>query len=229
MATNILLVEDDSRLAPLVVQCLEDHHYRVRWCRDGGQALDAFKAMQPDLVLLDIMLPGKDGLVLCQEFHRLGKTAILMLTARGDESDRVLGLELGADDYLTKPFGLKELLARIKAILRRCEWRRESEERVIRTFGDFRLDPERRQLYRDEDLVVLTRSEFDILDLLTRSPGRVLSRDQLLDQIKGGRTEAFDRAVDTHVSNLRKKIELDPKSPIYIQTVWGIGYRFQRP
>lgn len=229
MATKILLVEDDRRLAPLVVQCLEDHHYQVRWCLDGARALFEFKNMQPDLVLLDIMLPGKDGLSLCQEIRKLGQTAILMVTARGDETDRVLGLELGADDYLTKPFGLKELLARIKAILRRCEWRQTPTEQALRTFAEFTLDLERRQLLRDQQTVPLTRSEFDILELLTQQPGRVLSRDQLLDQVKGGRTDAFDRAVDTHVSNLRKKIEVDPKNPRFIQTVWGIGYRFQQP
>lgn len=226
---KILLVEDDRRLAPWVIQCLEDHHHEVRWCRDGSQAIAQFKSMSPDLVLLDIMLPGKDGLTLCQEMRSLGKTAILMLTARGDETDRVLGLELGADDYLTKPFGLKELLARIKAILRRCEWRDTTLTTPARSFGEFTLELESRRLLRCDQQVLLTRSEFDILELLTRSPGTVLSRDQLLDQVKGGRTEAFDRAVDTHVSNLRKKIERDPKKPTLIQTVWGIGYRFQQP
>jgi two-component system phosphate regulon response regulator OmpR len=149
-----------------------------------------------------------------------------MLTAKGDESDRVVGLELGADDYLPKPFGLKELLARIRAVLRRYRQGADRNEGGTRVLGPLELDPLRRTLCRDGRPIELTRSEFDILDLLTASPGRVFTRDDLLRQVRGGDTEAFDRAVDTHISNLRRKIEADPKQPRLILTVWGVGYKW---
>jgi len=231
MANKILLVEDDRRLAPLVQQFLEDHHYQVIWCGDGQRGLDRFRTERPDLVVLDIMLPGKDGFTFCQEIRRHHRTPILMLTARGDESDRVLGLELGADDYLTKPFGLRELQARIKALLRRSTWtaRRDDSGSQIREIGEFQLDLDQRLLLKGETQIELTRSEFDILDALSSHPGRVWHRNALLDRIKGGQGDAFDRSVDTHISNLRRKIEVDPKSPQYILTVWGVGYRLQVP
>ena len=229
MSKKILLVEDDRRLAPLVQQFLEDHHFKVRWCCDGKQGWQVFQNERPDLVVLDIMLPGKDGFSFCQELRRHHQTPVLMLTARGDEADRVLGLELGADDYLTKPFGLRELMARIKALLRRSAWTENPENAhgEIRKLGPFQLDLDQRLLLKGTSKIELTRSEFDILDALSSHPGRVWHRNDLLDRIKGGLADTFDRSVDTHISNLRKKIELDPRSPQYILTVWGVGYRLQ--
>lgn len=226
MKTRILLVEDDRKLAPLVQRYLEDHHFEVAWAKDGDRGLRDFESFGPDLVVLDLMLPGRDGLTLCRDIRAKSRVAILMLTAKGDESDRVVGLELGADDYLTKPFGLKELLARIRAILRRYQIWDEKDSEGPRTVGPFQLDFDQRTLTRDGRGILLTRSEFDLLGVLTARPGRVFAREELLQQVRGGETEAFDRAVDTHISNLRSKIEADPKRPRFIETVWGVGYRW---
>jgi len=226
MTTRILLIEDDGKLAPLVREFLVDQGYEVSWAADGTRGLELFAELRPDLVVLDLMLPGVDGLTLCRHIRAEGQTAVLILTARGDEMDRVLGLELGADDYLTKPFGLKELLARIRAVLRRYHAEARQVGRPERRVGPFHIDLDQRSLERDGVAVSLTRSEFDILELLTRRPGRVLTRDDLLQQVRGGETAAFDRAVDTHISNLRKKLEPDPKHPRFLVTVWGVGYRW---
>ena len=179
----------------------------------------------PDLVILDLMLPGKDGLTLCREVRAMSRVGILILTAKGDEADRVIGLELGADDYLTKPFGLPELLARLRAILRRYR-PTEEESEAVRRIGPFVIDRKGRTVTRSGKPIELTRSEFDILDRLTRSAGQVFRRDELLQEVRGGETEAFDRAVDSHISNLRAKIEVDAKQPEFIKTVWGVGYRW---
>ncbi len=226
MTQRILLVEDDRKLAPLVRSFLEDHHFEVAWAADGDVGWREFERIEPDLVVLDLMLPGRDGLTLCRQIRDAGRAGILILTAKGDETDRVVGLELGADDYLTKPFGLPELLARIRAILRRCNPAPKDEQAVDRTVGPFALDASRRTLSRAGTPIDLTRSEFDILERLTKRPGRVFSRDELLEEVRGGETEAFYRAVDTHISNLRAKIEVDPKNPVFIETVWGVGYRW---
>lgn len=222
---RILLVEDDERLAPLVKQFLEDNRFEVTWISDGHQASRQFRNQDWALVVLDLMLPGKDGLTLCREFRESSDAGVLILTARGDEMDRILGLDLGADDYLTKPFSLAELLARIRAIMRRCGTMNRTSE-LIRTLGTLSIDLVARKLFRNEESIELTRSEFDILDRLTRKPGWVLSREDLLQEIRGGETDAFDRAVDTHISNLRAKIEEDPKHPKLIKTVWGVGYQW---
>jgi two-component system phosphate regulon response regulator OmpR len=228
MADRILIVEDDRKLAPLVKRYLEDHHFQVEWVADGDEAERRFTSFRPDLVVLDLMLPGRDGLSLCREIRNRHRTAILILTAKGDETDRVIGLELGADDYLTKPFGLKELLARIRAILRRYHGS-PPDGQDQRVLGPFSLDTSHRTLRRDGEDIVLTRSEFDLLELLTRNAGRVFRRDELLHGLRGGEADAFDRAIDTHISNLRRKIETDPKNPRYIITVWGLGYRWGQP
>lgn len=226
MTQRILLVEDDSKLAPLVRSYLEDNHFEVAWAADGDKGWGDFERFKPDLVILDLMLPGRDGLTLCRQIRDAGRAGILILTAKGDETDRVVGLELGADDYLTKPFGLPELLARIRAILRRCYSAPVDEQDTNRTIGPFAIDASRRMLFQNGTPIELTRSEFDILERLTRRPGRVFGRDELLEEVRGGETEAFYRAVDTHISNLRAKIEIDPKNPVYIETVWGVGYRW---
>ena len=164
--------------------------------------------------------------VLCKQIRSAGQSGVLILTAKGDESDRIVGLELGADDYLTKPFSLPELLARIRAVLRRYRPAAAEEPELSRTFGPFTLDLLARELSRKDERVELTRTEFDLLERLTRWPGRVFTREELLDAVRGGETEAFDRAVDRHVSNLRAKIEEDPRKPAFLQTVWGVGYRW---
>lgn len=230
-APRVLLIEDDRTLAPLVRRYLEDHGLEVRWAEDGDRGWREVQAFAPDLVVLDLMLPGRDGLTLCRDIRARGGTGILMLTARGDETDRVVGLELGADDYLSKPFSLRELLARIRAVLRRTggsadEPRERGAGAGARAVEPFVLDPEQRTLTRDGRAIELTRSEFDLLELLTRRPGRVYRREELLERVRGGETEAYDRAVDTHVSNLRRKLEADPKNPELIATVWGVGYRW---
>ena len=226
MTHRILLVEDDRKLAPWVRSFLENHHFEVAWATDGNEGWREFERFKPDLVVLDLMLPGRDGLTLCRQIRAANRTGILILTAKGDETDRVVGLELGADDYLTKPFGLPELLARVRAILRRCRPAAAEVEAAVRTFGPFAICASRRTLLRDGTSIELTRSEFDILERLTGRPGRVFSRDDLLQEVRGGETEALYRAVDTHISNLRAKIEADPKNPAFIETVWGVGYRW---
>ncbi|MCZ6835049.1 MAG: response regulator transcription factor [Planctomycetota bacterium] len=226
MSHRILLIEDDRKLAPLVRSFLEDNHLEVAWASDGDQGWREFERIGPDLVVLDLMLPGRDGLTLCRQIRARSQAGILILTAKGDETDRVVGLELGADDYLTKPFGLPELLARIKAILRRIRPPSEQEQVADRSVGPFTIDASRRLLARAGKSIDLTRSEFDILERLTKRPGRVFSREELLEEVRGGETEAFYRAVDTHISNLRAKIEVDPKKPVFIETVWGVGYRW---
>lgn len=226
MKHRILLVEDDRKLAPLVQSFLEDHHFEVSWAQDGDQGWREFGRFEPDLVVLDLMLPGRDGLSLCKEIRATHATGILILTAKGDESERIVGLELGADDYLTKPFSLGELLARIRAILRRYKLVASEAADGVRKVEPFAVDLGRRALSRGDEPIELTRTEFDLLERLTRSPGRVYSREELLDAVRGGETEAFDRAVDRHISNLRGKIEANPKDPQFVQTVWGVGYRW---
>jgi two-component system phosphate regulon response regulator OmpR len=226
VTNRILLVEDDRKLAPLVREFLEDHHFEVSWAADGDQGWRDFDRLEPDLVVLDLMLPGRDGLTLCKEIREAGQVGILILTAKGDESDRIVGLELGADDYLTKPFSLGELLARIRAILRRYRPAASEVSDPVRKIGPFVLDLGSRALSREEEHVDLTRTEFDLFERMTRYPGRVFTREELLDAVRGGETEAFDRAVDRHVSNLRAKIETNPKEPKFILTVWGVGYRW---
>jgi len=225
---SILLVEDDDRLAPLVVRHLTDSGFAVSWVGDGELAWRRLAEGNVALVVLDVMLPGEDGLSLCRRLHKQFNVAIIMVTARGQESDRILGLELGADDYLPKPFSLWELEARIKAVLRRYG-RPPSAASAAFAAGPLTIDPQHRTVLLESRRIELTRSEFDLLAMLARDPGRVFSREQLLECVRGGDTDAFDRAVDTHVSNLRRKIERDPKSPILLKTVWGVGYRFEAP
>ncbi|MFT5477409.1 MAG: DNA-binding response OmpR family regulator [Planctomycetota bacterium] len=198
----------------------------VSWSADGDQGARDFERLKPDLVVLDLMLPGRDGLTLCKEFRAAGNTGILILAAKGDESDRIVGLELGADDYLAKPFSLSELLARIRSVLRRYRMSSADDTDTVREIGPFTIDTERRSLERENQTIILTRTEFDLLERVTRWPGHVFTREDLLDAVRGGETEAFDRAVDRHISNLRAKIELDAKDPKFVLTVWGVGYRW---
>ncbi len=228
-AGNVLLVEDDERLAPLVERHLRDSGFTPFWVKNAADAMDALSRGNVDIAILDIMLPGEDGLSLCRRIRRDYDIGIIMVTARGEEADRIMGLGIGADDYLPKPFSLWELEARIRAVLRRAAPKAARSVRAIRDLGSVVVDLDQRSVLLDGKPVDLTRSEFDLLAQLSAEPGIVFTRERLLETVQGGESDAFDRAVDTHISNLRRKIEADSKNPRYIKTVWGVGYRFEIP
>jgi DNA-binding response OmpR family regulator len=218
-----LLVEDDLRLARLTREYLEGHGVAVQHVSDGARAVEVALAGRFDAVLLDLMLPGRDGLEICRELRSRSDVPILVLTARGEEADRVMGLELGADDYLAKPFSPRELLARIRAVVRRARGRAGPVAGVVRV-GGLVVDPAARRVTLGGKDVVLTGYEFALLDALARRAGRVLSREQLMELARGSAEEAFDRSIDVHVSRLRQKLGDDPKRPRLIKTVRGAGY-----
>jgi len=220
-----LLVEDDLRLAGLTRDYLEGHGVAVTLESDGRRGLAEALARRYDVVLLDLMLPGKDGLEVCRELRSRSDVPIVVLTARGEEADRVMGLELGADDYLAKPFSPRELLARIRAVTRRARGRAGPSLAVVRV-GALLVDPgARRATYRGEELP-LTGYEFALLRALAERAGRVLSREQLMEIAKGNAEESFDRSIDVHVSRLRHKLGDDPKHPRLLKTVRGMGYLY---
>ena len=221
--TRVLVVEDESNIATLLQDDLQIEGYEVDVARDGESALEMVKHQNFDLILLDIMLPGKDGYDVCRQLRRHEiSTPIIMLTAKGQEAEKVLGLELGADDYITKPFSPLELRARIKAVLRRST---QEQPRRYR-FGECEFDFQRYELCREGHVVDLTPMELRLLAMFIQHRGRLLSRDQILDLAWGEEVYVTDRAVDTQVSNLRRKIETDPQSPTYITSIRGLGYRF---
>jgi two-component system alkaline phosphatase synthesis response regulator PhoP len=221
--TRILLVEDDKSLAMSLEDDLKLEGYQVQVASDGEAASRLALAESFDLIVLDVMMPRKDGFEVCRELRRSGlRVPIIMLTAKTQDSDKVLGLELGADDYVTKPFNPRELRARIKAILRRSG----SEMAELYSFGDVEVDFSRHEVRRAGKPVALTHMEFRLLTALIRRRGRVLSRDQLLNEAWGLDCLVTDRAVDTHIANLRKKVERRPSHPRYVITVHGVGYRF---
>jgi len=219
----ILVVEDDRRIAALVAKNLEAVGYSCDLVHDGDAALPAFERVSPALVVLDVGLPGLSGLEITRRIRQSSQVPILMLTARSSESDKVLGLEIGADDYLAKPFGTSELVARVRALLRRSSG--GARERPLE-FGSLRIDPARRDAARDGERITLTTLEFDLLYFLASSPGRVYSREALMEQVWGSDRVVGDRSIDSLVSRLRRKIEHDPENPRHLQTVWGAGYRF---
>jgi len=233
MAHKVLVVDDEPTLLQTVRAYLEQEGYEVRTAQNGRSALQEARAFVPDLVVLDIMLPELDGLEVLRRLRRgdvapaLRDVYVIMLTARADEMDRVVGLELGADDYVTKPFSPRELVARVKASLRRVGGIEESGERSQYIFQHLRVDPEGRMVWRDGQEVELTPIEFDLLHALVRQAGRVLSREQLVEQVWGVEYYGDERVVDVHIGRLRKKIEEDPAEPELINTVWGMGYRFE--
>jgi DNA-binding response OmpR family regulator len=229
MAT-ILIVEDERNLSNLVRRYLEEEGHRVLQTFDGPAALTMAAAEAPDLVILDIMLPGLDGLEVCRRLRQTSIVPILMLTARAEEIDRVVGLEVGADDYLTKPFSMRELLARVRAILRRVEMLRAASEPAWDevTVAGLRLDPTGYETTLNGQAVELTPKEFALLYLLVRHPGRVFSRAYLLDEIWGYSAEAYDRTVDTHVYRLRQKLGAESQVAQRIVAVRGVGYKFER-
>ena len=225
MPAKILVVDDEPSIAQTARAYLEREGYTVQTAADGPAGLKTARAWQPDLVVLDIMLPGLDGLEILRQLRQDSDVYVLMLTARADESDKIVGLTLGADDYLTKPFSPRELAARVKAILRRGRGA-NAKEPALR-LGRLRIDVEARQTRKDDQPVDLTRTEFDLLHALARYPGRVLSREQLIEQVWGYDYYGDERVVDVHIGRIRKKIEDDPDEPTLIVTVRGAGYRFE--
>lgn len=225
MATKILVVDDEASIVQTARAYLEREGYTVNTASDGPAGLKAARAWQPDLVVLDIMLPGLDGLEILRQLRQDSDVYVLMLTARADEADKIVGLTLGADDYLTKPFSPRELAARVKAILRRGRSANVKEPAL--RFSRLRIDAEARQARKDDQPLDLTGTEFDILHALARHPGRVLSREQLIEQVWGYDYYGDERVVDVHIGRLRKKIEDDPDQPALIVTVRGAGYRFE--
>ncbi|HEX8385511.1 MAG TPA: response regulator transcription factor [Rubricoccaceae bacterium] len=230
----ILLVEDDPDLAALLRLHLEDLGFRCDHSADGADGLARALAGPYALVVLDGMLPSLDGVEVCKRLRAAGSaTPVLMLTARGEEVDKVLGLELGADDYVTKPFAVRELLARVKALLRRVELDRHDADRGGETepftVGALRIEPEKRRALLGDEPVELTAKEFELLALFARHPGRVFPRMELLERVWGYTHEGYTHTVNSHINRLRAKIEPDPARPLYVRTVWGVGYRFAEP
>jgi DNA-binding response OmpR family regulator len=224
---TILVVDDEEAIAEAVRARLESEGYQVVVAYDGPQAIQLHTEHRPDLVVLDLMLPGMDGLEVCQAIQRNGWTPVLMLTARTEEADKVAGFAVGADDYLTKPFSLRELAARVKAILRRMERMQAERDTGPIERNGLAIDPSRRRISVDGEEIGLTPLEFEILLALARDPGVVLSRDQLMDKVWGYRDYAGGRVVDSHVARIRRKLGEDGNEPRFIRTVHGVGYAFQ--
>jgi DNA-binding response OmpR family regulator len=226
--TRILLVDDEQPVQKLLSYPLEKEGYEVVPALDGQEALDNFEQGQFDLVVLDIMLPKLDGLEVCRRLRAKSSVPIIMLTAKAEEIDKVIGLELGADDYITKPFSMREFRSRVRAALRRAEMAPDhevDEEPLSR--GDLRIDFAKRSTERSGDAIDLTYVEFEILSVLARHPGRVYTRDMLLDRVWGDSAFRDQRTIDVHIRHLREKLERDPKNPEYLLTVRGVGYRFR--
>lgn len=225
MAKKILVVEDEPKIATLVKAYLQKAGFAVQVAQDGQQALSLFKAEQPALVILDLMLPDMDGMDVARALRKTSSVPIIMLTARVEESDRVAGLELGADDYVVKPFNPRELVARVRAVLRRVEG--IGRPQFIRV-GDLVIDLDSHEARLKGERLALTPIEFKLLATLAKQPGRVFSRSQLMEELYGIAYATFDRTIDSHIKNLRKKISPDAHNPNYILTVHGVGYKFSR-
>ena len=223
---RVLVVDDDPELRKLLSAYLTDVGYAVDLAADGEQMRRAIERAAPDVIVMDLMLPGTDGLALTREVRAASNVPILMLSARGEEIDRVVGLEVGADDYLAKPFSPRELLARLRALLRRSQPAAVAPAPKSLAFGPFRLDTDAHRLLRNGVEVELSTADFELLKVFVERPGRVLSRDVLLDLLKGYERDPFDRTVDNRVARLRRRIEPDPANPVFIRTVRGEGYLF---
>ena len=224
---TILVVEDEPRIAALVRDYLQQAGFAVLTAADGETGLALARTRRPDAVILDLGLPGIDGLDVVRSLRRDSAIPIVVLTARGDESDRVAGLELGADDYVVKPFSPKELVARVRAVLRRVEAATRRTDRLV--VGELEVDLARHRVVAGGRAIALTPTEFEILATLAREPGRVFTRGQLLDAVHGFSLETYERAIDGHVKNLRRKLEPDPGAPRYVRTVHGVGYALAEP
>lgn len=220
---TVLVVDDELKITRLLRDYLEQAGFAVMTASDGKAALAATRAAKPDLIVLDLGLPGLDGLDVIRHLRADSNVPIVVVTARADEADRIVGLELGADDYLIKPFSPKELVARVRAVLRRSDGQVAGRE--IRRINDLVVDPFRREVQRGGRVIDLTQTEFDLIYALANQPGRVFSRAQLLDVIHGVRVASYERAIDAHIKNLRRKLEPEPGAPRYVLTVHGIGYK----
>lgn len=226
MAHTILVVDDDEYVLDLLQVYLLKEGYRVVGARDGNEALELFKREHPDLVVLDIMMPGLDGLEVCQRIRKTSRVPVIMLTAKDEDVDKILGLEMGADDYVTKPFNPRELLARIKAVLRRAaEW--SEHPGALLQLARLEINPANSEVRLDGKLIMCTPKEMQLLVTLANSPGRVFTRDQLLEQVWGYEYFGDTRTVDTHIKRLRRKLEVPGDCPWEIKTVWGVGYKFE--
>jgi DNA-binding response OmpR family regulator len=224
MPKTILVVDDARNIRVMVSSYLEQEGFRVVEAANGAEALRRARLEPPDLIVLDLMMPEMGGYEFLREYGRDHHTPIIVLTARVEESDKLLGLELGADDYMTKPFSMRELTARVRAVLRRVD--RAANGSHLLTAADIVLDRESRVVTVGERTVDLTPSEFGLLEALMQKPGRVWSRNDLLDHVQGNSYEGYERTIDVHIRNLRTKIEADPRQPRYVETVYGAGYRF---
>ena len=218
---TILVVDDEPRIAEIAGDYLRHAGFDVIIAGDGARALELVRGRRPDLIVLDLALPIVDGFDVASVVRRESETPIIMLTARAQEEDRLRGLDIGADDYMTKPFSPRELVARVRAVLRRAR----KDEDIVRV-ADLIIDSPRMKVTRTGETIDLTPTEFQILSVLARAPGRVFTRQQLLDTVRGSDVDSFDRAIDSHVKNIRRKLERDPRKPRYVVTIYGIGYKF---
>jgi two-component system phosphate regulon response regulator OmpR len=227
VAEQVLIVDDDTRLSAMLAEYLAGNGFAVHTMATAAAGLADLRRRPPDAVILDVMLPDLDGFETCRRIRAFTDVPILMLTAKGEETDRIVGLELGADDYLPKPFNPRELLARLRAVLRRRSAGRHGAQRLLR-FGRLEIDPGSRAVSVDGRVCTMTSYQFDLLVALAENAGRVLSREQLMELVRGEELEAFDRSIDVHVSRIRSAIEDDPKHPRRVITVRGLGYVFAR-
>jgi len=226
-AKKILVVDDEKKIVEIVKAYLERDGYRVTVAYDGKAALDLAQKELPDLIVLDLMLPEISGWDVCRALRKKLNIPIIMLTARDDITDKIVGLELGADDYITKPFDPKELVARVKAVLRR--YGENSDAQSLINIGDLKIDINRRTVHRQDKIIDLTSTEFDLMRALASNPGRVYTRMQLLDMTQGETYEGYERTIDSHIKNLRRKLEPDPEHLRYVITVHGVGYKMEEP
>ncbi len=224
MSHTILVVDDELEIVKVVRAYLEQGGFRVLTANDGQQALATFRHDRPDLLLLDLNLPSLDGLDVCRSIRRESDVPIIMLTARVEETDRLIGLEIGADDYIVKPFSPREVVARVRAVLRRSSSTPEPSSLI--SIGELKIDLNKHEVWLQDRSIDLTPSEFNILHAMASQPGRAFSRMDLLDAAQGEAYEGYERTIDVHIKNLRQKLGDEPRNPSYIQTVYGIGYKF---
>jgi two-component system, OmpR family, phosphate regulon response regulator OmpR len=229
MNNKVLIIDDDERLCKLIKEYLEENGFKVHAIGDGSEARKTIEKESPDIIILDIMLPGKDGLEVLKDINREYSIPVIMLTARGEDTDRIIGLELGADDYISKPFNPRELLARMRAVMRRASVEENAEtekeeEHIIA--GGVILNRVRQTVTVNNDELDLSMTEFKILEILMKHPNVILNRDQIMNYARGKDLMAFDRSIDVHISKLRSKLERDPRYPKRIKTIWGSGYMF---
>jgi two-component system, OmpR family, alkaline phosphatase synthesis response regulator PhoP len=225
---KILIIEDEAELVKVLRSYLEQAGFEVLSAHRGDSGLDTFRSARPDLVILDLNLPGMDGLDVARSIRRADDTPIIMVTARVEETDKLIGLELGADDYVTKPYSPREVVARVRTVLRRVAKSEAPQNKIIRA-ADLEIDLDAHSVLQNDAEIELTPTEFNLLAALAEQPGRVFSRLQLLEAVQDGAAyEGYERTIDAHIKNLRAKLEPDPKNPEYIQTVFGVGYKFQK-